>query len=172
MGLTVRRAGRQDARRVAEFAIKLFAQHRAYDARRFADISSIEGAEHFYGGQTEASEAAVLVAEIENKIVGFAYLQYEATDYANLLENAVWLHDIYLDERARGAGAGKLLIENSIETARELGADKLMLSVAAKNTAARDFFERRGFHETMIEMMLDLTGKIENKDEDLISGGK
>ena len=158
MAVTVRRATRKDARAVAEFAIKLFAQHRNYDAHRFADISAVEGAERFYGSQTEAPDAAVLVAEFENKVVGFAYLQYEAMDYANLLENAVWLHDIYIEEAARSQNAGKLLIEKSIAGARELGADKLMLSVAAKNEIARKFFERRGFRETMVEMMLDLTG--------------
>ena len=153
----VRRATKEDARRVAECAIRLFAQHREYDTRRFAEISSIEGAERFYAGQTEVEDAVVLVAEIENEIVGFAYLQYEVMDYANLLENAVWLHDIYLDEAARGSGAGKLLIEHSIETAKALGGDKLMLSVAAKNTLAAEFFVRRGFRGTMLEMMLDLT---------------
>lgn len=159
MAVSVRRANRKDARQVAEFAIKLFAQHHEYDTRRFTEISSVEGAENFYGNQTEAEDAAVLIAEIENEIVGFAYLQYEAMDYANLLENAVWLHDLYVDERTRGQNAGKLLIENSIEVARELGADKLMLSVAAKNETAKEFFERTGFKNTMVEMMFDLTEK-------------
>ena len=80
-------------------------------------------------------------------------------DYSNLLENAAWLHDIYIEDAARAQQAGKLLIEKSIEVAREMGADKLMLSVAAKNEFARKFFERRGFRETMVEMMFDLTKK-------------
>jgi ribosomal protein S18 acetylase RimI-like enzyme len=161
MSVEVRRATRKDARAVAEFAIKLFAQHQAYDARRFAEIASIEGAARFYGSQTEAKDAAVLIAEFENKIVGFAYVQYEAMDYANLLENAAWLHDIYVDEAARGQNAGKLLIEKSIEVAKEFGAAKLMLSVAARNEYAKEFFGRNGFKTTMVEMMLDLT--TENK---------
>lgn len=158
----VRRAEKKDARAIAEFALKLFAQHREYDSRRFAEIASVEGAANFYGSQTEARESAVLVAEIENKIVGFAYLQYEAIDYANLLENAVWLHDIYIDETARRASAGKLLIEKSVEVAKELGADKLMLSVAARNEIAQKFFTNAGFRTTMLEMMLDLTGQKEH----------
>lgn len=161
--VTVRRATKKDARTVAEFAIKLFAQHREYDERRFTEIASVEGAENFYGSQTEAEDAAVLVAEIENKIVGFAYLQYEAMDYANLLENAVWLHDLYVEAAARETGAGKLLIEKSAEAAKEFGADKLMLSVAAKNEFAKEFFERSGFKTTMVEMMLHLT---DSKDND------
>jgi ribosomal protein S18 acetylase RimI-like enzyme len=157
MAVTVRRANIDDARTIAEYAIKLFAQHREYDARRFAEIASIEGATNFYGSQTETKGAAVLIAELENEIVGFAYIQYESLDYANLLENAAWLHDLYVDERARGHNAGKLLIGQSIEIAKEFGADKLMLSVAAKNEYAQEFFERQGFRTTMVEVMLDLT---------------
>jgi ribosomal protein S18 acetylase RimI-like enzyme len=157
MAVTVRRANIDDARTIAEYAIKLFAQHREYDAHRFAEIASIEGATNFYGSQTETKGAAVLIAELENEIVGFAYIQYESLDYANLLENAAWLHDLYVDERARGHNAGKLLIGQSIEIAKEFGADKLMLSVAAKNEYAQEFFERQGFRTTMVEVMLDLT---------------
>ena len=157
MAVEVRRATKKDARTIAEYAIKLFAQHREYDARRFAEIASIEGATNFYGSQTEAKDAAVLIAEFENVIVGFAYIQYERLDYANLLENAAWLHDLYIDETVRRHNAGKLLIGQSIEIAKEFGADKLMLSVAAKNEYAQEFFERQSFRTTMVEMMFDLT---------------
>jgi GNAT superfamily N-acetyltransferase len=159
MSVTVRRAVKEDIRQVAGLAVKLVVQHENYDSRRFSRLYDEEQAGWYYGSQTEAADAAVLVAELEGEIVGFAYLQYEAKDYANLLENAAWLHDIYITEAARGQNAGKLLIEKSIAVAKELGADKLMLSVAAKNELAREFFERRGFRETMVEMMLDLTAE-------------
>jgi len=162
MSVTVRRARLEDARTVAEYAIQLVIQHQNYDPRRFVRLAAVEQAEWFYGSQTKAADAAVLVAELEEKIVGFAYIQFEARDYANLLENAAWLHDIYIDETARGTGAGKLLIEKSIEVAKELGADKLMLSVAAKNEFAKEFFEHSGFRETMVEMMLDLTVEVDS----------
>ena len=156
-GLTVRKAQPNDSLKVAELAGKLVEQHKEYDSQRFSRLATVEQAEWFYGNQTKADDAAVLVAEIGDEIVGFAYLQFEAKDYANLLENAAWLHDIYVDEAARGQNAGKLLIEKSIEIAKELGANKLMLSVAAKNEYGREFFERNGFRTTMVEMMLDLT---------------
>jgi GNAT superfamily N-acetyltransferase len=156
MSVTVRRATRKDARRVAEMAIKLAEQHRNYDSRRFSELAPLDQAEEYYGSQTEAADAAILVAELENEIVGFTFIQYEAKDYANLLENAVWLHDIYIEETARGQNAGNLLMENSIKAAKELGADKLMLSVAAKNEFAKSFFESKGFRITMVEMMLEI----------------
>ena len=157
MSVTVRRALLGDARRVAEMAIRLAEQHRKYDSRRFSELAPLEQAEQYYGSQTDTTDAAILVAELENEIVGFTFIQYEAKDYANLLENAAWLHDIYIEEIARGQNAGNLLMESSIKAAKELGADKLMLSVAAKNEFAKDFFERNGFKATMVEMMLDLS---------------
>jgi GNAT superfamily N-acetyltransferase len=159
MAVTVRRATKEDARRVAELAVKLARQHEGYDARRFARLYTEADAEWYYGSRNETGDEVVLVAEIDNELTGFAYVQYEAKNYPGLLENAAYLHDIYVTETARGTGAGRLLIEKSIEIAKEFGADKLMLSVAAKNEIAQRFFERRGFRETMVEMMLDLTEK-------------
>jgi GNAT superfamily N-acetyltransferase len=89
-------------------------------------------------------------------VVGFAYLEYEKLDYANLLENAAWLHDLYVDEAARETGAGKALIHAAKDAGKMLGADKLVLTVAAKNEYARTFFTRTGFRETMVEMTIGL----------------
>jgi GNAT superfamily N-acetyltransferase len=162
MAVVVRRAVLEDARTIAELAKKLVVQHQNYNSRRFAQIATKEQMATFYGNQTKAKNAAVLVAELERKIVGFAYLQFEEKDYAALLESAAWLHDIYVDESARGHNAGKVLIEASIQAARKLGANKLMLLAAAQNENALAFFEHGGFKTTMVEMMLDLTEKKDN----------
>ena len=119
MAVVVRRATKEDASTIADYALKLFAQHRLYDVVRFADLSDIEGAAWWYGGRAEAESAAVFVAELDGKMVGFAYCEYESIDYAALLENAVWLHDIYVDEAAREHCAGKALIDAAIELAQQ-----------------------------------------------------
>lgn len=146
----------EDARTIAEYALKLFAQHREYDPERFARLGNLEGAEWFYGSQTGSEDTVVLVAEADNKVIGFAYLQYEERNYANLLENALWLHDIYVDGSARGTGAGTKLMEGVVKAAKEFGADKVVLSTATKNEFAREFFGRKGFRTTMVEMTLNL----------------
>jgi GNAT superfamily N-acetyltransferase len=156
MSLVVRRARKDDARTIADFALRLFAQHRAYDAKRFARLSDAQGAEWFYGSQAEAKDGAVLVGELDGRVVGFAYLTYEERNYIDLLENAVRLHDIYVEEEGRGAGIGKDLLNAVIDTAKEFGADKLVLSVAARNEYAREFFKRNGLRETMVEMTVNL----------------
>ena len=154
MAVLVRRATKDDAPTIAEFAMKLVEQHRDYDPIRFAQIATLDGMQWFYGSQTEAKDAALLVAEINERIVGFAYIGYEERNYAELSVSTAKLHDIYVDEAARHSAAGKALIDASVEAAREFGASKLMLSVAEKNEAAKAFFERSGFSVTMHEMML------------------
>ena len=154
MAVVVRRATREDAEIVADFAMKLVEQHQVYDPLRFARIANVDGMKWFYGGQTEAKDAVVLVAELEARLVGFAYVTYEEKNYAELAVSAAHLHDIYVDSEARGSGAGHALIEAAVDVAKEFGATKLMLSVAAKNPTAQRFFERAGFETTMHEMML------------------
>src|SRR5688500_5989745 len=158
MSVIVRLAVREDANAVAALALKLVMQHQEYDPLRFSRLGDLEGMAWFYGSKTEAEDAAVFVAEAGSKIVGFAFVQYEERNYAGLLRTAAWLHDIYIEESARGAHIGKQLIEAAIEAAKGFGADKLMLSAAAKNESGRQFFERMGFRKTMVEMMRSLDG--------------
>ena len=161
--VVVRRAAIEDAKTIAGFALELFRQHREYDERRFMEVSDHRQAEKYYGSQTNAKDSAVLLAELDEKVVGFAFIQFELINYAGLLESAAWLHDIYVEDAARQSNAGRSLIEAAARTAKELGASKLMLTVAVQNEIARRFFEHAGFRTTMLEMMLDLT---EQKDND------
>jgi GNAT superfamily N-acetyltransferase len=155
--MLVRRATKDDAARVAEFAIKLVEQHHEYDPERFALMASFDGMKWFYGEQTEAKDAAVLVAEIDSRVVGFAYVTYEERNYAELAESPAHLHDIYVEEGARRTGAGEALVDSAVEIAKEFGASKLILSVAVKNAVGHDFFEKCGFRPTMTEMTLNLS---------------
>ncbi|MEO8041718.1 MAG: GNAT family N-acetyltransferase [Acidobacteriota bacterium] len=156
MPVLVRNATKDDAGKIAEFAIQLVDQHVAYDPERFARIGTREGMAWFYGGQTEAENAAVFVAEIDNRIIGFAYVTYEEKSYLDLAVSVALLQDIFVDTSARQTGSGRALIEATIEFAKQLGASKVMLHVAVRNTIGHEFFEKCGFRPTMSEMMLKL----------------
>jgi ribosomal protein S18 acetylase RimI-like enzyme len=157
MAVVVRRARSEDAVTIAKFALALFAQHRNYDPNRFAELGNLEGAAGYYMSRAEADDAAVFVAESDGEVVGFAYLEYERIDYANLLKNAVWLHDLYVDKGSRRTGAGKMLMQAAVEFGKKLGAAKIVLTVAAKNELAQEFFRSSGFRDTMVEMTLNIT---------------
>ena len=139
--------------------MKLVDQHVSYDPVRFSKIGSPDGMADFYGRQTEAENASVLVAEKDGEIVGFAFMQFEPIIYAELATKVAWLHDIFVDAAGRGSGAGKELIEAVSAEAVRFGANKILLSVAARNVAAQGFFEQAGFRTTMHEMMLGLESR-------------
>lgn len=156
MAVTVRRATKDDAAAVAELALSLFELHTGWDPRRFTGIATREGATQFYGGRAEAENAAVFVAADGERIVGFAYMQYEPVLYAELATKVAWLHDIYVEPDVRGKGVGKELLAAVRDEAKQLGANKVLLTVAVGNKDGQRLFERTGFRTTMLEMMLEV----------------
>ncbi|MDI1240813.1 MAG: GNAT family N-acetyltransferase [bacterium] len=157
MPAVIRRAKPGDEIAVATFAIKLFDLHAGYDRERFSTFADIDGAARFYRSRFDRPDSAVLVAEVFNEVVGFAYIERDELNYAELLENGAWLHDIFVEKAARSQGVGKALIEAAAAVARELGAKKLLLTVADKNLSGQRFFSNAGFRQTMIEMTLNLS---------------
>jgi GNAT superfamily N-acetyltransferase len=157
MAALIRQARPGDEQRVAEFAIMLFDQHVEYDPERFSTFANIDGAARFYRSRFDTPDSAVLVAEVDGEVVGFAYLERDELNYAELLRDGAWMHDIYVDESARTTGLGKDLIKAAAEAAKRMGAKKLLLTVAAKNAIAQQVFEKAGFRRTMVEMTLNLT---------------
>ena len=156
MRTVIRRARAGDERSVAEFAIKLFEQHVEYDPLRFSIFANADGAAKFYRSRFDTPESAVLVAVVDEEIVGFAYIERDALNYADLLKDGAWLHDIYVTEPTRAKGVGTALIRASAQIAKDLGATKLLLTVAAKNLSAQKVFADSGFRQTMAEMTLNL----------------
>jgi len=152
MAITVRKATRDDAPAVARMAIALFALHVGWDPQRFTQVATADGAARYYGER--AADGRVIVAEADGVVVGFAYFEYEERDYVNLLSNVVWLHDIYVEDSQRGSGAGSALLRAVKDEAKSLAADKVLLTVAAKNATGQKLFTRNGFRTTMHEMML------------------
>ena len=56
-----------------------------------------------------------------------------------------WLEDLFVDDDARGAGYGRLLVEAAIASARERGCKRIELDVNEQNTDAIRFYEALGF---------------------------
>ena len=155
MAVTVRRATRADAAKVAEFSVELAKLHVGWDAKRFTQIIG-EGAARYYGDRAEAENAAIFVVEDGENVVGYAYMEYEPVLYAELATRVAWLHDIYVEPDRRRSGAGKALIAAVKDEAKRLGANKVLLSVALDNLHGQRLFERNGFRTTMLEMMFEI----------------
>ena len=155
--MQIRRAMVSDASRVADLAMQLTRQHQSYNPLRFVCFDGHEEQmARFIAEQLSDPACVLLVAEHAAQTVGYALVRMEAGSIVDISESCAWLHDIYVDEAARGLKAGKMLLEASIAAARELGSNVLKLHVAPQNEFAQRLFESAGFQVTMREMMLDL----------------
>lgn len=99
--------------------------------------------------------AFVLFAEIEGKAVGFAI--YFLTFSSFLARPGIWLDDLYVDESARGRGAGKALLAHLAKIAEERGYGRVEWVTAADNAKGLAFYRRNGsrVQETVRVLRLD-----------------
>lgn len=155
--VVVRPAASSDMPRVGVLAGRLVQLHHGWDPLRFIHLENpAPGYERFLGGELAKDGSIVLVAEIEGAVVGYAYARLEPKNWMDLLDPCGKLHDIYVDESARGAGAGTLLVREIQARLAEKGAPRVVLLTAAKNEAAQALFKRAGFRTTMHEMTAEL----------------
>lgn len=155
----VRHADRDDLPEVAKLAAKLVRLHHAFDPKRFFLEEPVErGYEWWLGRELENTDAVVIVATIERAIVGYVYATIEKRDWNLLLDRYAGLHDIYVDESARGHGVGEKLLLALIDEVRRRGAPRVVLMSAVQNQGAQRLFAKVGFRPTMVEMTCEVPG--------------
>ena len=89
--------------------------------------------------QTQKSQ--LWVAELEGKIVGCCGI----FPTENLPENCTELVKFYISENGRGKGIGRLLLEKTIESAKELGYSQIYLESIPEFSTAVSIYEKQGF---------------------------
>lgn len=158
--LSVRPATRADLPSVARLAARLVRLHHGFDARRFLCLEPLEpGYERFLGRELEDGDAVILVAVARGeRVVGYAYGRLEPRDWNELLDACGKLHDLYVDEDARGHGAASALVEAMVARLEARGAPRVVLLSATPNVAAQKLFARLGFRPTMVEMTREKKG--------------
>lgn len=144
-----------DVRAASELAGKLVAMHHAFDEQRFMHLpNAASGYAGYLAGELESKRVVLVVAERDRdrRVVGYAYGRLEGRDYNELLDAHGKLHDVYVDEAARGAGLGERLVLEIVRVLTERGAPRVVLSTATQNTPAQRLFAKLGFRTTMLEM--------------------
>ena len=91
-------------------------------------IHTFEETVRFFGEFVIAHQT-VLVAELEEGVVGFIAIEGE------------WVEHLYIAPASQGIGIGDALLQR----AKELHPDGLMLWTFERNHRARAFYEKRGF---------------------------
>jgi ribosomal protein S18 acetylase RimI-like enzyme len=145
---------------VGVLAGRLVRMHHAFDPQRFLrPVDPERGYARWLGTQLAAEDAILLVAEDEQqRPIAYVYARMEPRSYNELLDACTKLHDIYVDEAARGRGIGEALLRETLRIAADRGAPRVVLLTAAQNEAAHRLFQRVGFRTTMLEMTCELGG--------------
>lgn len=74
---------------------------------------------------------------------GFAQFRFLRTAWSEAL--SVYLEELYVAPARRGEGIGRALLEATMETAREGGADRIDLNTGETDREARALYESSGF---------------------------
>jgi ribosomal protein S18 acetylase RimI-like enzyme len=157
MRMNVRTMVPGDLDAVGRLAGKLVRLHHSFDPKRFIHLENPEPGYARWLGQELKNDAVVLiVAELDCQVVGYVYAKKEGRNYNDLLDAHGKLHDVYVDESARGRGAGEALVREAQKRLAAKGAPRVVLSTAVQNEAAHRLFEKVGFRTTMLEMTAEL----------------
>ena len=112
------------------------------DYERLADAVFLERdvlGEHLFGARPMAE---VLIADVENKAVGFALFFRNFSTFEG--RPGIYLEDLFVDPAARGSGAGKALLKALAKLAVTRGCARLEWSVLDWNEPAIDFYKSLG----------------------------
>ena len=96
----------------------------------------------------------ILAAEIEGKLVGYAFCILQITENDPVLcdRKVLYIDDLCVEETLRGQGIAGALYERVLEYARELGCDAVTLNVWCGNDGAMKFYDAMGMTPRHIMM--------------------
>ena len=155
--VVVRRASSSDLETCAAMAAKLVALHHGWDEKRYMMLGDVAcGYARFFASELHDAEAVIAIAEKDGIQVGYTYARFEGRDWNALLDEAGKIHDIYVEENARGAGIAKSLLDYAEAELGILGAKRVVLQVATQNQAGQATFAKTGYRTTLIEMCKEL----------------
>ena len=157
MNVVIKKATIDDLQKVQELNLELFKkEHEEYDSLLDLKWTFGETGTKYYKGRILKDDGCVLVATVENKIVGYLCGGIKkAEEYRNLpivaeLENTLVL------EEFRSKGIGKQLFDEFIKWCKNKGVGKVRVEASAQNELAIKFYRTNSFEDYTLVLELDL----------------
>lgn len=128
------------------------------DAERLFDNTLKEGEIHYYDliGLIRAKKAEVLVAVVNNEIVGSGYAKIlSAQPYQKHGEYA-YLGFMYVKPAFRGQGINQKILNELMHWAKSQNLKEVRLEVYDENTRAKNSYLKAGFKPNLLEMRLEI----------------
>ena len=154
--ITIRPAAKSDEPALGRYGGALMRQHHAADTKRFILTERPEsGYGRFLVSMLGDPDRLVLVAEHSGDVVGYVFAEVEPISWKELRGPSGFIHDLFVDDRMRGQGAGRALLTEAIAWIRSKGMTQIVLWSEWNNATAQRLFANTGFRRTMMEMTLD-----------------
>jgi GNAT superfamily N-acetyltransferase len=146
--ITIREASPQDVSLTLDFIRK----KAAFDnVSHGVETSEAKLMSSLFGPQPVAF---ALFAEIDHQVVGYAIYFLNFSSY--LARPGIWVEDLFIDEIARGRGAGRALLSYMAKIAADCDYGRIEWVAAKHNTKALEFYQRNGAHILETEKVLRL----------------
>jgi ribosomal protein S18 acetylase RimI-like enzyme len=138
-----------------EAAVPLFVAYRVF----YEQDEDVESTRAFLRARLERDESFVFLALVDGMPAAFAQV-YRSFTSVKLGESLV-LNDLYVDERYRRCGLGRVLCERVIALGRERGSVSIELSTAVSNEQAQRLYEQLGFvrNDSFVSYYLRLSAR-------------
>ena len=141
-----------------EIEILLSFEKGIIDAERPLDNTLKEGEIHYYDliDLIRAKTAEVLVAVVNNEIVGSGYVKtLPAEPYQKYTEYA-YLGFMYVKPAFRGQGINQKILQGLIDWAKSQNLTEVRLEVYYENTIAKNAYLKVGFKPNLLKMRLEI----------------
>ena len=133
--MIIRRAKRKD---IDQLSV-LLDKYRVF----YKQQSDVGAAKSFLKKRMKRKESVIFVAEERKNLVGFTQL---FPIFSSVSMKRTWLlNDLYVNEKARGMGAGSKLLNAAKEFGQETNSKWLLLQTAADNFTAQKVYEKNGW---------------------------
>lgn len=156
-GPIVREATASDIPAILPMVRAICSMHEKLDPPRYAMLPGVVAMyESWLPRRIADQNSVVLVGEAGSSVLAFLVAEVESNIPIYRLDRFGFIHDVWVEPAARGAGVGKALALLAIDKFRAMGVKQLRLETAAENPGARALFASCGFRIATIDMLLDL----------------
>jgi GNAT superfamily N-acetyltransferase len=148
----IRRANEADIETLLVFEQEIIAVERPFDN------TLKEGKIHYYDliELMGAKRAEVLVAVVNNEIVGSGYAKTLPAESFQKYAEYAYLGFMYVKPEFRGQGINQKILNGLIDWAKSQNLTEVRLEVYDKNTRAKNSYLKAGFKPNLLEMRLEI----------------
>ena len=149
--MIIRKAKMEDTKELNLMLTLLIRDEKKYDD----SIDETFVVTNMYENYIEDSQKCILVAEEDNKVVGYLYGILKTEDEVTKNKKAI-LDALYVDTEYRKSGIASSLIKSFKKWCSNNGVKSIEVSVCSKNTTAKKLYDKHKFETFRETMKIDI----------------